>query len=92
MEVRVCLLNHEKFSLIFLLPFHIMANQCSECNTALSKVRYLDDIYTEHKMNPVCRAAVAQWNSQWIYASSNLERRIFLILHQFIVFDKFKNI
>ena len=29
---------------------------CSECNTALSKVRYLDDIYiyTEHNMKTVC--------------------------------------
>ena len=58
---------------------------CSECNTALSKVRYQDDIYTEHNMKTVCRAAVAQWkgapDSQWINASSNLERRIFLILH-----------
>ena len=28
---------------------------------ALSIMRYQDDIYTEHNMKTVCRAAVAQW-------------------------------
>ena len=54
---------------------------------ALSIMRYQDDIYTEHNMKTGCRAAVAQWKErltrngqQWINASSNLERHIFLIL------------
>ena len=49
---------------------------CSECNTALSKVRYRDDIYTEYNMKTVCRAAVAQWIELLTRASSNLERPI----------------
>ena len=41
-----------------------IVENCSECNTALSKVRYRDDINTEHNMKTVCRAAVAQWTER----------------------------
>ena len=37
---------------------------CSECNKALSIMRYEDDIYTEHNMKTVCREAVAQWKER----------------------------
>ena len=39
-------------------------NNCSECNIALSKECYQDDIYTEHNMKTVCRAVVALWKER----------------------------
>ena len=37
---------------------------CSECTTALSIMRYQDDIYTEHNMKTVCHSPAAQWKER----------------------------
>ena len=60
---------------------------------ALSIMRYLDDINTEHNIKSVCRAAVAQWTKRLTRTGQTrvpiiLERRkytIILLLH-----NKFK--
>ena len=54
---------------------------------ALSIVRYQNDIYTEHNMKTVCRAAVAQWKERLTrngYTRVQISKGayvVFLILH-----------